>query len=1090
MVFLRSRRVPSISWLATATLLLVLASCASPSNSEGPAGDETRLDVRIGTAATSMVIGETRPFTAQITGGEPATLTWTPSCGVVEGSGETVTYTAPMAPGTCSLTVSTTVDPDEQHTVFVTVTGAGEGLEVSTVPSEANLDAGGRITVTADVRGAEESDLTWSATCGDVDGQGRTALYAAPDTPGSCIVTAASVLDPSRSSSSRFTIEAAETAVSIRTVPEQASVYVDTPLFIDAFVSGSSNANVTWTTTCGQVFGMGPAATFEAPSTPSSCTVTARSDADPNQSATTVVTVEALPIEESVVLNPTAASVQAGSSTSLAAIVTVDGDPSVTWDATCGTIVDEGPPFAPMAFPTMHSILFEAPMEAEECTVTVTSNEDPTISASAIVTVTSIPIEVSVSVAPKNATIRFGETIDLQANVTVTGAEDASVVWTSSCGTLTQTTTGATLTAPQIAGTCIATATSQLDPTKSASATIQVLEPIQVTVTPSVVVMAPGGERTFEASVTGTSDVGVDWTSTCGTVTGSGSPITYVAPAQAGSCLVTATSTADPTKRFQSSVIIEEPTRVSIDPSEVTLKVGATQSFTATVTGSSGGSVTWNATCGTVNGTGTTVTYVAPSQPGTCSVTATSTADSTQHAQSIVTVEPEVAIQVDPTSVELETGAQHVFLATVTGTSNTHVTWSTTCGQVAGAGLEVTYTAPSSAGTCSVTVRSSANPAKLAESIVTVEEAPRPDIPPTIENFAIGTHHTIVVASDGNLYGSGYNRFGQIGDNGIQDQFEPTRVHLPAGVEFASLSGGTSGTFGITVDGRIFGWGNNAYGQIGDFPSRVRVPTEVPLPEGVEFVKIEAGGWMTLALGTDGQAYAWGSNRWGALGDGTTDDRSFPMRVHAPENVDFTDISSSGSYSLAVGSDGNVYAWGRNTTNRLGTGVSGDHFTPLRVITPDGVKFDKVIAAGTFSLAVDENGIAYAWGSGSNGQIGDGTFSSRTYPTRVAMPAGITVADASASASNAVALGSDGNLYTWGWNERGAVGDGTMENRNTPYRVQPPTGVRFIRAEAGNGHVGALGDDGNLYVWGLNRNGQLGNGTMSPSLLPSKYVLD
>ena len=1076
----RPRSTSSSALPILVSLLLLLAGCSGPSTPSAPAEDEPRLDVRIGTAATSMVIGETRSFAAEITGAEPTTLTWTPSCGVVDGAGATVAYTAPMSPGTCSLTVSTTVDPDEQHTVFVTVTSAGEGLEVNTVPGEANLDAGGTITITADVRGVEESDLTWSATCGDVDGQGTTALYAAPDAPGSCIVTAASVLDPSRSSSSTFTIEAAEASVSIRTVPERASVYVDTPLFIDAFVSGSSNDDVTWTATCGQVFGMGPAATFEAPSTPGACTVTARSDADPTQSATTVVTVEALPVEESVVLNPSAASVQAGSSTSLAAVVTVDGDPSVTWDATCGTIDESGPPSTPMfmAPPTMHSVLFEAPMEVGECTVTVTSNEDPTISASSIVTVTPVPIEVSVGVAPKNATIRFGETIELQANVTVTGAEDTSVVWTSSCGALTQTETGATLTAPQTAGTCIATATSQLDPTQSASATIQVLEPIQVTVTPSVVVLAPGGERTFEAMVTGTSDDGVDWTASCGTVTGSGASMTYVAPAEAGSCLVTATSTADPTKRFQSSVVVEEPTRVSIDPNEATLKVGATQTLTATVTGSSGGSVTWNATCGTVNGTGATVTYVAPSQPGTCSVTATSTADSSQHAQSIVTVEPEVAIQIAPTSVELEAEAQHAFSATVTGATNPGVTWSATCGTVAGTGSSISYTAPDAAGTCDLTATSVEDASKSATAAIRVT-APVAPGETSFESIASGYSFAVAVDQDGRVWTWGWNSKGQLGVGTTEYHRTPVRVTFPEAVRIEQVAAGHSHVIALDERGRAWAWGDNARGAVGDGTKVTRYePVAVNMPMGVHFTSVAAPSTnnvgRSFALDATGQAWAWGYNGSGMLGDGTTTDRTVPVKVAQAEGVAFKQLAPAYSHTQALDMEGNVWGWGYNgssaTHSMIGDGTSTRHHTPVQTRMPSDVRVESLSAGRYHMLAIDQEGRVWTWGRGREGRLGDGTGENRGLPTQVVMPSGVRFDRVAAGFQHSIALDDQGRAWGWGWNYYGSTGNGGSTDQYVPVAAIMPSGVSFGALPPSLGYAAsfALDAQGQAWGWGYN----------------------
>ena len=155
---------------------------------------------------------------------------------------------------------------------------------------------------------------------------------------------------------------------------------------------------------------------------------------------------------------------------------------------------------------------------------------------------------------------------------------------------------------------------------------------------------------------------------------------------------------------------------MSISPVSAALLTGATQQFTATVTGSTNTAVTWSATGGTVSSNGL---YTAPATAGTYSVTATSQADTTKSASATVTVTtpPVVAVSISPVSAALLTGATQQFTATVTGSTNTAVTWSATGGTVSSIGL---YTAPATAGTYSVTATSQADPTKSATASVTV----------------------------------------------------------------------------------------------------------------------------------------------------------------------------------------------------------------------------------------------------------------------------------------------------------------------------------------------------------------------------------
>ncbi|WP_029676382.1 hypothetical protein, partial [Bifidobacterium sp. A11] len=157
----------------------------------------------------------------------------------------------------------------------------------------------------------------------------------------------------------------------------------------------------------------------------------------------------------------------------------------------------------------------------------------------------------------------------------------------------------------------------------------------------------------------------------------------------------------------------------------------------------------------------------------------------------------------------------------------------------------------------------------------------------------------------------------------------------------------------------------------------------------------------SLALGSDGNAYAWGYNYYGRLGDGTTTDRYTPVRVRTPDRnmypdlpKDFTyvQVSAGWQHSLALGSDGNAYAWGDNVNGKLGDGTTTDRYTPVRVRTPDrnmypdlpkDFTYVQVSAGWLYSLALGSDGNAYAWGYNGYGELGDGTTTERYTPVRV-----------------------------------------------------------------------------------------------------------
>nr|WP_232347263.1 InlB B-repeat-containing protein [Bifidobacterium sp. W8110] len=353
------------------------------------------------------------------------------------------------------------------------------------------------------------------------------------------------------------------------------------------------------------------------------------------------------------------------------------------------------------------------------------------------------------------------------------------------------------------------------------------------------------------------------------------------------------------------------------------------------------------------------------------------------------------------------------------------------------------------------------------------------------------------------------------------------------GIRFNQISASTNGSFSLAVgsDGNAYAWGSNRTGQLGNgttssqnAPVRVKTPdrsTYPDLPADFTYLQVSAGGGYSLAVGSDGNAYAWGNNGTGQLGDGTRGDKHAPVRVKTPDRstypdlpADFTylQVSAGTNHSLALGSDGNVYAWGYNGNGLLGDGTSSSRYTPVRVKTPDRSTYPDLPADFTYlqvsagyahSLALGSDGNVYAWGSNYYGQLGDGTSSNRTAPVRVKtpdrstypdLPADFTYLQVSAGQYYSLALGSDGNVYAWGNNEYGQLGDGTGSSyRNAPVMVRKPDrktypdlpkDFTYLQVSAGANHSLAVGSDGNVYAWGYNVNGQLGDGTSTDRHAP------
>lgn len=344
--------------------------------------------------------------------------------------------------------------------------------------------------------------------------------------------------------------------------------------------------------------------------------------------------------------------------------------------------------------------------------------------------------------------------------------------------------------------------------------------------------------------------------------------------------------------------------------------------------------------------------------------------------------------------------------------------------------------------------------------------------------------HSAALGTDGHAYAWGTGTY--LGTGGTVASPVPVPVTMPDGVTFTSISSGNGFTLAVGSDGHAYAWGNNASGQagIGVVGGRVPVPERVHMPAGVTVTSVSAGPALAFAQGSDGRTYGWGQNTLGQVGMGSASASvPAPVPVLTPDGVTFTHLAAGMSFALAVGSDGLMYAWGSNRSGTFGDGqTSYATMAPVPIPMPDGVVFTALDADNGHAVAVGSDGNAYTWGDNTSGQLGHGTAGAGLnvlVPTPVAMPAGVSVTQIDAGNGTSVALGSDGMAYTWGNNSLGQLGNGTSgtgTNVSRPTPVTMPRGVSFTHVSADWNHVVALGSDGRAYAWGSNTSGQLGAG--------------
>jgi alpha-tubulin suppressor-like RCC1 family protein len=270
----------------------------------------------------------------------------------------------------------------------------------------------------------------------------------------------------------------------------------------------------------------------------------------------------------------------------------------------------------------------------------------------------------------------------------------------------------------------------------------------------------------------------------------------------------------------------------------------------------------------------------------------------------------------------------------------------------------------------------------------------------------------------------------------------------------------------------VASWGDNTVGQLGDGTTGFRTLYH-DIAAGSDVMQVAGGRVHGLALRSDGTVSAWGLNEHGELGDGTTTDRFTPVQVKGLTGV-ITQVAVGEGFSLALRSDGTVWAWGRNDHGQLGRGIiTSEGVAPARVAVLNRVT--EIAAGRRFGLALRSDGIVFAWGDGQFGQLGNGATADSPVPVKIAGLAqvtGISAGSDAALATEASGISAITSVWAWGDNDEGQLGDGTTAGHSTPERV---TGlpVSIAGISAGNQFAAVLGTDGSVWGWGSNVLGQL-----------------
>lgn len=329
----------------------------------------------------------------------------------------------------------------------------------------------------------------------------------------------------------------------------------------------------------------------------------------------------------------------------------------------------------------------------------------------------------------------------------------------------------------------------------------------------------------------------------------------------------------------------------------------------------------------------------------------------------------------------------------------------------------------------------------------------------------------------------GYNLQGNLG-NGTWGTGFPTNTPGPTKdtatnyVQLSTSGGGSS--LGVKADGSLWGWGNNYSGELAGYVDDQIVPVHIGTDNDWAFVS--TGEYHVAGLKKDGSIWTWGDNSFGTLGNGATGGHDYvPKQMGTDKN--WAALAAGVWYTVAIKTDGSMWYWGSNYIIT----PAGGGATPTQIGT---AKDWKSVATGvnqsgsnTHTVAIKTDGTLWALGFNAEGELGQGS-TGKPVGNFVQVGTDKDWVSASAGGSFTLARKADGSLWAWGLNSNGQLGDGTTSNKNIPTQVGTDKDWKF--AETGFQHSLAIKNDGTLWTWGWNMDGELGLGHNKDVSKPTK----
>jgi len=342
---------------------------------------------------------------------------------------------------------------------------------------------------------------------------------------------------------------------------------------------------------------------------------------------------------------------------------------------------------------------------------------------------------------------------------------------------------------------------------------------------------------------------------------------------------------------------------------------------------------------------------------------------------------------------------------------------------------------------------------------------PNRNVLSTVKAVSANWQHSVAIGTDGSLWAWGSNILGEIGDGTSFIRYQP--VQIRSDKTWAYVSAGLQYTIAIATDGTLWAWGSNSHGQFGNGESNRLSNTPIQIGNNNDWAIVSAGAVHTAAIKKDGTLWVWGSNKFGQLGDSTTEDRRSPVQIGHGKT--WTSVTAGEDRTVAIEAEGTLWTWGRNHWGQLGDGTTEDQHNPVLVRT-DYTDWEMLAIYGLQTKATRGDGSIWHWRSGFHDYSGG--WVPIAIPTKIGEDTDWKMVGLGL---HTVALKTDGTLWAWGVNIWGQLGIGTTKDRLYPTRVCTPY-TDWIYVTTGHFHTLAIRQDGSLWAWGSNFAGQLGTG--------------